>query len=163
MYTLPKPCFLLLKYMSCIFLLIIMQRAVAQLSQKQIEEQLTNGVKRSWQFNSYKKTLGSDCHGNWQLYTFYKGGKVQRKRCVEGKTEFIETTWKITPVNKSAEGEWQLTLSQPIELGQGTSLQTMRIDLPLAEIKKKGKNMIWRSVPECKSCEEQIVKLSSID
>jgi hypothetical protein len=142
-------------------LLIFTLSCVAQLSRNRVEMLLTNSKSRTWQFKEYKKTLGSECTGNGQLFIFYKGGKLQRVRCVNGKREFKELTWKIVPTTKAGSGEWQLELSQSVEFENGGSIQVMRIELPLGEANKKGKTMNWKDVPECKQCIGQTIILKS--
>lgn len=146
-----------------VFFLLCAFFSDAQLTKIQVEKLLTNDKNRSWEFKEYKKTLGNECSGDGQLYTFFKTGKVQRKRCVNKKRDVKELTWKIIPVGAAENGEWQLELSEEIELENSNYLKTMRIDLPLGEINKAGKTMKWRVVPDCKPCTEQIVSLKSTD
>lgn len=132
---------------------------IAQHSKKKMEEYLTNGSNRDWQLADYKKTLGNECKGNGQLFTFFKDGRVQVKRCIDTKIDFKALTWSLQPVNGS-EAEWQIELSRPIEVEEG-SVRVIRIDLPLAEKKKPNKKMIWREFPDCKACPQQNITLLS--
>ena len=135
----------------------------AQLTKPEMEDLITNGSSRNWQFLTYKKTLGAECDGDGQLYTFFNNGKLQRKRCINKKTEFQEVTWKLIPVSEATRGEWQIQLSQPIEIAKGSYVQTMRVDLPLGKMHEKNKKMILRVVPDCKACVEQDVTLTSMN
>jgi hypothetical protein len=153
----------MIKIYSTVFFLLFSFLTNAQLTKTQVEKLLTNDKNRSWEFKEFKKTSGNECNGNGQLYIFYITGKVQRKRCINKKREVNELTWKIIPVGTEANGEWQLELSEKIELENSNYMKKMRIDLPLGEINKKGKLMTWRVVPDCKACIAQIVTLKSSD
>lgn len=144
-------------------LLVIAIDCSAQLSKTQVEELVTNGTTRNWQFLIYKKSLGAACTGEGQLFTFFTDGKMQRKRCVNGKIEFKEARWKVTAVGNEANGEWQLMLSEPIEIKDGNYLQEMRLDLPQGKTHSRDKKMIWRVVANCKACPEQTIVLTSIN
>jgi len=88
---------------------------------------------------------------------------MQQKKCVNGKMEFKETSWKITAVGNEANGEWQLTLGEPIEIKDDSYLQAMRLDLPQGKTHCRDKKMIWRVVANCKACPEQTIVLTSIN
>ena len=135
----------------------------AQLLKTQVETLITNDANRNWQFQIYKKSLGSHCKGDGQLFTFFKNGKLQRKRCVNSKAEFKELTWKLVAIGNEANGEWQIVLSEPIEISGGNFILSMRVDLPQGKTHVRDKKMIWRVVPDCKACPEQTITLTSIN
>jgi hypothetical protein len=144
--------------LSCAFL-----AAQAQLSRTKVESLISNNDTRNWQFKKYKKTLGSECSGDGQLFTFLKGGKAQRKRCVNGKIEFTEFTWELKAEGDESKGEWTLIFGREIEIENGNHVLSLRLELPHGKENTPATKMIWRTVPDCKSCIEQIITLSSVN
>src|SRR2546423_1156497 len=152
------------KYRLFFFTILISSVANAQLSKEQTEKYITNGSIRNWQFKTYKKSLGgSECSGDGQLFTFNKDGTLQRKRCMNGKKDFKALKWQLIPVRGSNDSEWQVRLSEPIEIKSGNFIETMRVYLPLPKTNSKGKEMRLQVVPDCKACVQQTLILSSID
>ena len=151
-----------MRYFASLLLpLVLSCQAAAQLPKAQMVDILTNGNARDWQLESYKKTLGNECEGDGQLFTFLKNGKVQRKRCVNGTVDFKEVSWSLEAVGNAANREWKLVFSEPLEMNTGDSILSMRLDLPVPEKNKPAKEMFWRVMPNCKSCMEQRLTLSS--
>ncbi|MCW3108956.1 MAG: hypothetical protein JWQ09_3462 [Segetibacter sp.] len=142
-----------------LFLVSLSYLAKGQHPQNKMEEYLTNGKSRDWQLADYRKTLGNECKGNGQIFTFFKDGRVQVKKCVNNKIDFKSLTWSLQPINGS-QNEWQIVLNQSIDVDEG-NVRVIRIDLPLAEKKKRNKKMIWREFPNCKACPQQSITLLS--
>lgn len=72
--------------LSVLFLAIL--RVHAQQTQADMIHFLTNDNQRSWSFNDYRITLGASCSGQGQLFTFFKNGTVQWKKCVNDSLQF---------------------------------------------------------------------------
>lgn len=121
--------------------------ATAQTSRKEVEQLLTNGDKREWLFKEFRKTLSISCVGEWQRYTFFQDGRLERKRCQEGEVVIEDFSWKLIPVKNGMPGEWQLEFSEPIVFNENDSVQQVRCDLPLGQLNKAGQQMIWQIVP----------------
>lgn len=142
----------------CIFSSFVSQ---AQFSLTEMQELITNGKSRDWQLADYRKTLGNECRGNGQLFTFFKTGKVQLKKCINNKVEFKEFMWNLVPVGQTSNGEWKIELTGKVIIDEQVSITSIRIDLPLAEKNKPNKRMIWREFPGCKACPQQNLTLIS--
>ncbi len=102
-------------------------------------------------FADYKKTLGPECTGNGILFTFMKNGKVQVKSCENGQLSFKELNWALIPLDNQ-DMEWKILFTGGILVIEGHDIAMLRVDLPSAKPKVKGKKMIWRQFPGCKSC-----------
>jgi hypothetical protein len=148
--------------LSCVFLILLISTVTkAQLNKAETEDQITNGKSREWLLADYKLILGTGCQGDGELYTFYKNGKVQRKRCVDGKLEYKELDWALRPVGPESDMEWQIVFSEPLGTKNGYSIKAIRVDLPSPRKNTPKQQMIWRDPPQSKLSFGQALKLIS--
>jgi|GEM_PF-5099691 len=134
---------------------------IAQYSKAKMENFVTNQSSRNWQLGDYKPTLGNSCGGDGQLLTFFKGGKLQIKVCVNNKAKFKELTWVLKPVRNESDNEWFIELNDNGFIVDDMPITSMRIDLPLAEEKKPKKEMLLRAFAGCKKCPQENITLIS--
>jgi len=147
--------------LSVLFLAIL--RVHAQQTQADMIHFLTNDNQRSWSFNDYRITLGASCSGQGQLFTFFKNGTVQWKKCVNDSLQFKVLNWKIEAVNKDNPNDFVLELNEGINVSQNGSLQELRIYFVSPDVHKKNIKMLWYVVPRFKGNEEATIDLLSMN